>query len=100
MKPRNGYVIVCPDNKKRHFPYGNLGDAEFDAKHISRYGCTKVLEEYPPYQPDKVSNDEIDECRAALLKEMAECIKTFGECPEGVHTVEPYTFTPTVIAES
>lgn len=28
---RPGYEIVCPDGVRRHLPYGNAGDAEFDA---------------------------------------------------------------------
>lgn len=31
MTERSGWEIICPDGVRRHYPYGNFGDAEFDA---------------------------------------------------------------------
>lgn len=39
MKPRTGWKIVCPDGKERHYPYGNHGDAMFDASAMDRGEC-------------------------------------------------------------
>lgn len=68
---RHGYKIVCPDGKVRHYPYGNRGDADFDAKHSTVKGCTKT-ERQQQY--------------------MADAIRALGLCPEGGHVVEPHMF--------
>lgn len=68
---RHGFRIICPDGKYRHYPYGNYGDAIFDAKYCSKNGCT-LSDKQKKYH--------------------ANTIAIHGLCPEGEHIVEPYTF--------
>ncbi len=41
--PRTGWIVVCPDGKRRHYPHLNLGDAEHDARAFGRKGCDDAL---------------------------------------------------------
>lgn len=65
----NGYEIICPDGKTRHYPYFSEGDAKFDAGQITKEGCFSVVH---PYGTVKAG------------------------CPEGEHTVRPLVFEPEV----
>lgn len=61
----SGYEVICPDGKARHYPYFNEGDANFEAEHIIKNGCSSL-------------NDPV------------RTIKTV--CPGGTHTVRPLVF--------
>lgn len=65
----NGWEIVCPDGKARHYPYTNFDDAESDARLAERKWCQ--FYKYP----------------GALERE-------HGPCPGGKHEVRPVVFAP------
>lgn len=66
----NGWEIVCPDDRVRHYPYHNYDDAKCDAKIYSERQCADYFEEPSPL-------------------ELAQ-----PKCPEGIHTVRPIAFRP------
>ena len=62
----NGWEIVCPDGRVRHYPYINFGDAECDAE-----VCERRCQMYPK--------------RGSLERK-------HGACPGGKHEVRPVVF--------
>lgn len=58
----NGWRILCPDGKDRHFPYINHGDAACDARVIMERGrCTD--DEHPHgLCPDPSGKHEVVPC--------------------------------------
>ncbi len=39
MSHVDGWEVVCPDGRVRHYPYFNEGDARCDADVLARRGC-------------------------------------------------------------
>lgn len=47
MKREDGYEIVCPDGRVRHYPYTNEDDARADARIYTRKRCRLYPEPSP-----------------------------------------------------
>lgn len=66
MKLHEGFEVVCPDGRVRHYPYHNEGDAQCDAEVFTERKCQL----YPEPSPLELEQTP---------------------CPEGVHTVRAIT---------
>lgn len=79
MSERVGWTRVCPDGKLRGYPYGNKGDAEFDADWYTKKGKPCTDHGGDVHDPPEWTNPP---------------------CPGGEHTVEPVAFNDPVKEES
>jgi hypothetical protein len=67
MTPIEGFEVVCPDGRVRHYPYHNEDDAICDAEVFAEQKCSI----YPEPSPLE---------------------KRHPPCPEGKHTVRAIEF--------
>ncbi len=68
----HGYEIVCPDGNVRRYPYHNQGDAESDARYVTRKGCARM---------------------GGVFKKASPLEEALPPCTGGEHVVRPIAFT-------